>query len=135
MLGCTRSVWEAVHTWKIQPKGARPGGRGAWAAGEWVRAVEAYDREQVRELQLLFHYLPISPPHLPISPLHLAALLGRSLRRLGALRLLQVLGRCGKMWGDVGRWVDMRLLQVLAHAASELRLAPRHGVPRHACSG
>ena len=55
VLGCTRSVWEAVHTWKIQPKGARPGGRGAWAAGEWVRAVEAYDGAQVRELQLLFH--------------------------------------------------------------------------------
>ena len=55
VLGCTRSVWEAVHTWKIQPKGARPGGRGAWAAGEWVRAVEAYDSAQVRELQLLFH--------------------------------------------------------------------------------
>lgn len=55
VLGCTRSVWEAVHTWKIQPKGARPAGRGAWAAGEWVRAVEVYERAEVRELQLLFH--------------------------------------------------------------------------------
>ena len=40
MLGCTRSVWEAVHTWKIKNK-----------AGEWVRAVEAYELQQQRELQ------------------------------------------------------------------------------------
>jgi len=55
VLGCTRSVWEAVQTWKIQPKGPKPEGQGVYTAGEWVRAVEAYDPAQRRELQLLFH--------------------------------------------------------------------------------
>merc|ERR1719424_565813 len=55
VLGCTRSVWEAVQTWKIQPKGPKPSGQGVYTAGEWVRAVEAYDRVQQRELQHLFH--------------------------------------------------------------------------------
>ena len=56
MLGCTRSVWEAVQTWQIQPKGPRAADPASvYKAGEWVRAVEAYDRVQQRELQHLFH--------------------------------------------------------------------------------
>ena len=56
VLGCTRSVWEAVQTWQIQPKGPRAADPASvYKAGEWVRAVEAYDRVQQRELQHLFH--------------------------------------------------------------------------------
>jgi len=56
VLGCTRSVWEAVQTWQIQPKGPRAGNPDSvYKAGEWVRAVETYDRVQQRELQHLFH--------------------------------------------------------------------------------
>ena len=44
LLGCTRSVWEAVHTWRIKNQ-----------QGEWVRCVEAYEVRQRRELQQLFH--------------------------------------------------------------------------------
>ena len=37
-------MWEAVQTWQIKNE-----------AGEWVRAFEALDPVQRRELQLLFH--------------------------------------------------------------------------------
>jgi len=44
VLGCTRSVWEAVHTWQFKDR-----------SGEWIRCVEAYEQVQRRELHLLFH--------------------------------------------------------------------------------
>ena len=51
MLGCTRSVWETVHTWRMKNE-----------AGEWVRAIETLERAQLRELQHLVRIEGLKPP-------------------------------------------------------------------------
>ena len=50
MLGCTRSVWETVHTWRMKD-----------GAGEWVRAIETLERAQQRELQHLVRVEGLNP--------------------------------------------------------------------------